>query len=233
MTLSIRNASAGYGSLPVVREASLEVTSGEILAVVGRNGVGKTTLAKLVAGLLPCLDGGIHLDGRDVTALTSRDMARLGVGYVPQGRGIFPRLTVMENLRMGARVGGGGDTVHFEQVLEWFPRLDERLSQAAGTLSGGEQQMLAIGRVLIGNPSLLVLDEPSDGVQPTIVQQIAEVITEINETRGIIVLLVEQNLDLIYMIADRCLVMDKGSLVAELSPEDLIKPEIAKRYLAI
>lgn len=233
MTLVLRNASAGYGNVPVVREVSMAMASGEILAIVGRNGVGKTTFAKAIAGLLPRLSGSMSFEGRDVTALTARDMARLGLGYVPQGRGIFPRLTVSENLRIGEAVGGGGAAAHYDQVLAWFPRLAERLSQAAGTLSGGEQQMLAIGRVLIGNPRLLVLDEPSDGVQPTIVQHIAEVIQEINEARAISVLLVEQNLDLIYMIADRCLVMEKGELVAELLPEDLIKPETAQRYLAI
>ncbi len=233
MSLSLECLSAGYGRIPVVQEVSLAVAPGEIVGMVGRNGVGKTTLVKAVAGLLPQVRGRVCLAGEDVTARAAHERALRGMGYVPQGRGIFPKLTVLENLRMGEAVGGGHDQRHYDQVLDWFPRLRERLRQIAGTLSGGEQQMLSIGRVLIGKPSLLVLDEPSEGVQPNIVERIAEVVLELNQVRGTAVLLVEQNLDLVFMIADRCLVMEKGALVAKLSPEALAEPETAKRYLAI
>ncbi|MGD9536409.1 MAG: ABC transporter ATP-binding protein [Alphaproteobacteria bacterium] len=234
MFLELDTLNAGYGGVPIVRDVSLALNQGEVLGVVGRNGVGKTTLVKTIAGLLRVTGGGIRYKGEDVTSRDARDMARLGMGYVPQGRGIFPRLSVIENLRMGEAVGGGRRAPsHYEEVFAWFPRLKERARQQAGTLSGGEQQMLAIGRVLIGSPDFLLLDEPSEGIQPSIVQQIAEVILEQNEARGLTVLLVEQNLDLVYMTAERCVVMDKGALVAELTPEQLAEPETARRYLAI
>jgi branched-chain amino acid transport system ATP-binding protein len=134
---------------------------------------------------------------------------------------------------MGEMIGGQSSGHRREEVLQWFPRLRERARQRAGTLSGGEQQMLAIGRALIGRPAFLLLDEPSEGIQPSIVQQIAEVLLEQNEVHGLTILLVEQNLDLVYMTAERCVVMDKGTLVAALSPEELAQPEVARRYLAI
>ncbi|MEQ8650930.1 MAG: ATP-binding cassette domain-containing protein [Kiloniellales bacterium] len=158
MSLSLETLGAGYGGIPVVQEVSLALAPGEILGMVGRNGVGKTTLVKAVAGLLPQVSGCVRLAGEEVTACAAHERALRGMGYVPQGRGIFPKLTVLENLRMGERIGGGHDPRHYDQVLEWFPRLRERLRQVAGTLSGGEQQMLSIGRVLIGKPSLLVLE---------------------------------------------------------------------------
>jgi branched-chain amino acid transport system ATP-binding protein len=231
--LGLETLSAGYGGVPIVREVSLAVGSGDVVGIVGRNGVGKTTLVKTIAGLLRPTGGRIRLQGQDVTNVGAEEMARRGMGYVPQGRGIFPRLTVLENLRMGEMIGGQSSGHRHEEVLEWFPRLRERARQRAGTLSGGEQQMLAIGRALIGRPAFLLLDEPSEGIQPSIVQQIAEVLLEQNEAHGLTILLVEQNLDLVYMTAERCVVMDKGTLVAALSPEELAQPEVARRYLAI
>ncbi len=233
MVLALDALSSGYGGVPIVRDVSLELRSGEVLGVVGRNGVGKTTLVKTIAGLLRATSGRIRYKDRDVTDRGARDMARLGMGYVPQGRGIFSRLSVIENLRMGEQIGGRQASYDYEQIFEWFPRLKERVRQRAGTLSGGEQQMLAIGRVLVGRPDFLLLDEPSEGIQPNIVQQIAEVLVRQNESRNLTILLVEQNLDLVYMTAERCVVMDKGALVAELTPEELVEPETAKRYLSI
>jgi len=233
MVLTLESLSSGYGGVPIVREVSLALKPGEVVGVVGRNGVGKTTLVKTIAGLVRATSGHVSYKDQNVTNRDAREMARLGMGYVPQGRGIFPRFTVLENLRMGEGVGTRHAPEHYDQVFAWFPRLKERLKQQAGTLSGGEQQMLSIGRVLIGSPDFLLLDEPSEGIQPSIVQQIAEVLIKLNEERSIAILLVEQNLDLVYMTAERCVVMDKGTLVAALTPEELAEPETARRYLAI
>ena len=233
MVLTLDALSSGYGGVPIVREVSLALKPGEVVGVVGRNGVGKTTLVKTVAGLVRATGGHVSYKDKDVTNHDAREMARLGMGYVPQGRGIFPRFTVLENLRMGESVGARHAPEHYDRVFAWFPRLKERLRQQAGTLSGGEQQMLSIGRVLIGSPDFLLLDEPSEGIQPSIVQQIAEVLIKLNEERGLTILLVEQNLDLVYMTTERCVVMDKGALVAALTPEELAEPETARRYLAI
>ena len=233
MELGLDAVTSGYGGIPIVREVSLEVEAGEIVAIVGRNGVGKTTLIDTIAGLLPVMSGGITFRGRDVTHADARARARSGMGYVPQGRGIFARLSVEENLRMGEMVGGGRAEAAFERVYDWFPRLRERRRQRAGTLSGGEQQMLAIGRILVGRPSILLLDEPSEGIQPTIVALIADVITKLNREDALTVLLVEQNIDLVSATAHRCVVVDKGATAAVLAPEELADPEIARRYLAI
>ena len=233
MELALDAVTSGHGGIPIVREVSLEVGSGEIVAIVGRNGVGKTTLIDTVAGLLPVMSGRIAFRGRDVTHADARARARLGMGYVPQGRGIFSRLSVEENLRMGELVGGARAEAAFERVYAWFPRLAERRRQRAGTLSGGEQQMLAIGRILVGKPTILLLDEPSEGIQPTIVAQIADAIAKLNRDDALTVLLVEQNIDLVCATAHRCIVVDKGATAATLSPEELADPEVARRYLAI
>ena len=231
--LRVEGIASGYGGIPILRSASFEVERGEVLAVAGRNGAGKTTLVDTIAGLLPLSAGRIELDARDVTALDAAARARLGLAYVPQGRGIFARLSVEENLRMGSAIGGDPRNANLERAFEWFPILRERRRQRAGTLSGGEQQMLAIGRVMAGSPTLLVLDEPSEGIQPSIVHTIAEVITRQNREAGLTVLLVEQNVDLVYLTADRCAVMNKGAIETWLAPESLIDPQTARRYLAL
>ena len=231
--LRLEGIASGYGGIPIVRDLSLEVRLGEVLAVVGRNGAGKTTLVDTVGGLLPVSAGSIELHARDVTRLDAAARARRGLGYVPQGRGIFTRLSVEENLRMGAAIGGRPEGPHLERAFEWFPILEERRRQRAGTLSGGEQQMLSMGRVMAGSPTLLVLDEPSEGIQPSIVQLIAEVITRQNQEAGLTVLLVEQNVDLVYLTADRCVVMNKGRIETWLDPDSLNDPHTVRRYLAL
>lgn len=232
--LRLESVTSGYGGIPINRAVSLEVRPAEIVALVGRNGVGKTTLVKTVVGLVAPTSGRIVFAGSDVTRTDASERAIAGIGYVPQGRGIFGRLTVEENLVMGDRIGrgqGGGRAM--DRVLEWFPVLGERRRQRGGTLSGGQQQMLAIGRVLVGEPRLMILDEPSEGIQPNIVQRIGEIIRRLNAEQGLTTLLVEQNIDLVLACAHRCLVMDKGSIVAELTTADLANPQTARRYLAI
>jgi ABC-type branched-subunit amino acid transport system ATPase component len=229
--LELDGLRAGYQGSTIVRGISLTLGVSEILAVVGRNGVGKTTLIKAIMGLVPLTAGVVRLGGKDMTGLDATQRARNGMGYVPQGRGIFTRLTVAENLKMGSLVGGTGKS-NAEIVYQWFPILKKRQKQRAGTLSGGEQQMLSIGRVLSGKPSVLILDEPSEGVQPSIVDQIAEVIRDRNRD-GLPVIIVEQNIDMLEELAHRCVVLEKGAVTAELTPADLAKPEIARQYLAI
>lgn len=229
--LTIESLSAGYGGALINRGVSLEVARGEIVAVIGRNGVGKSTLAKAVIGLVKTVAGSIVLEGRNVTRLGPDQRARLGIGYVPQGRGIFADLTVEENLRTGCFARNDRRSV--EQGYELFPILGERRRQLGGTLSGGQQQMLSIARALMANPKLLLLDEPSDGIQPNIVEQIGELCVRLNRESELTVLLIEQNLDLIMACASRCMVMEKGTITATLSPEDLADPEVARKALAV
>jgi urea ABC transporter ATP-binding protein UrtE len=232
--LRLDSVASGYGGIPIVRSVSFEVRRGEIVALVGRNGVGKTTLVRTIVGLLAPTDGRISFAGTDITRTDASDRARAGIGYVPQGRGIFGRLSVEENLRLGALVGSDrGNPADQERVFDWFPILRERRRQRAGTLSGGQQQMLAIGRVLVGAPSLMILDEPSEGVQPSIVQRIGEIIGRLNAEASLTTLLVEQNIDLVLACAQRCLIMDKGSIVAEIATAELANPDTARKYLSI
>jgi urea ABC transporter ATP-binding protein UrtE len=230
--LSIAGLRCGYGGKPVLQGVDLDIREGEITAVIGRNGVGKSTLIKAIIGLLPLGAGSIALRGQEVGALTAHARARLGLGYVPQGRDVFPRMSVEENLRVGESISGGG-TGNFDFVYDYFPILRERRRQAAGTLSGGQQQQLAIARVLVGKPSLVLLDEPSEGIQPSIVQDIARIGVELNRRNGLTIVLVEQNIDMIRAMAQRCYVMDKGRIVAELTPEMLDDRDIVRRYLAV
>lgn len=232
--LEVSQATAGYGRTMIVRDVSLTVGNAEIVSIVGRNGVGKTTLMKAVIGLLPLRQGRLQLAGRDITTMPANERARLGIGYVPQGRGVFPGLTVEENLRMGELINAHAGVAHpYDLAFQYFPRLHERRGQRAGTLSGGEQAMLAIGRVLIGQPSLMLLDEPSEGLQPNLVQQIGDDLKRINADLGTTVLFVEQNIELIVNLSQRGYVMDKGQIQAELSGGEIKDQETLVQYLAV
>ncbi|MGE0237596.1 MAG: ABC transporter ATP-binding protein [Parvibaculaceae bacterium] len=235
MLLQVSNLTSGYGRTRVLNGMDFQAKRGEVLAVIGRNGVGKTTLMKTLIGLLPVMSGAIELDGETITPFTAARRARHGIGYVPQGRGIFGRMTVGENLAAGETVGSaaGSTRANYDRVFRFFPRLRERLAQKAGTMSGGEQQQLAIGRILIGEPKLVLLDEPSEGIQPNIIQEIGRIIVRLSSEEKLTVVIVEQNLELIEAAADRCLVMDKGAITAEIEPAALKDPKIAKKYLAI
>ncbi|KPU96502.1 ABC transporter ATP-binding protein [Variovorax paradoxus] len=216
--LEIRGLQAGYGATPILQGVDLAVGKGEIVALIGRNGVGKTTTMRCLMGLLRTRGGGIRFLGRDIETLASDARARLGIGYVPQGREVFPRMTVAENLMVGELIGGPRGKKQPELVYQYFPRLAERRDQLAGTMSGGEQQQLAIGRALVGNPALMLLDEPSEGIQPSIVQLICDVLRAIRRDLGTTILFVEQNLDTILDVGERAYVMEKGRIVGRIEP---------------
>jgi len=229
-TLGLR---AGYGGKPVLQGLEIEVREGEIVAVIGRNGVGKSTLMKSLIGLVPAMDGSIVYCGEAIEMLPAHKRARLGIGYVPQGRDVFPRLTVAENLAVGAAIKGGARDANRRRIFQTFPILEERLNQRAGTMSGGQQQQLAIGRVLIADPALVLLDEPSEGIQPNIVQDIARNMVELNRATGLTIVLVEQNIDMIRAMAQRCYVMDKGRIIAALDRAALDDVAEMRRHLAV
>lgn len=230
--LEVSGLWANYGATPILQGVDMTLNKGEIVGLIGRNGVGKTTTMRCLIGLLRATSGWVRLNGDDVTALPPDALARLGIGYIPQGREVFPRMTVEENLEVGKLIGGSRGLKKPDLVYEYFPRLKERRNQVAGTMSGGEQQQLAIGRVLIGNPVLMLLDEPSEGVQPNIVQMICEALKSIRKELGTTILFVEQNLDTILAISERCYVMEKGRIVAGIEP-GMVSAESVRSHLMI
>lgn len=206
--LRLEGVSAGYGSVTVLHGLSFQARAGEVTCVMGRNGVGKTTLMKCIMGLVPAVAGVVLLDGVAVQALPAHQVPRLGIAYVPQGRRLFGPLTVAENLSIGLMARGKGTAVR-ERVLDLFPRLRERLSQVSSTLSGGEQQMLAIARALCLDPKVLLLDEPTEGLQPSMIALIREVVVGLRAT-GVATVLVEQRVSAVLGMADRVAFMDQG-----------------------
>jgi ABC-type branched-subunit amino acid transport system ATPase component len=233
MQLVVDKVTAGYGDITVLRDVSISVDDCGILGVLGRNGMGKTTLIRCLAGLLPVQAGAIRLAGQDITRRAAHERARCGITTIVQGRGIFPRLTVWENLEMGRIAGGGHKSSRIKEVFECFPRLEERMRQQAGTLSGGEQQMLAIGRALMTMPKLILFDEPSDGVMPILVRQIAEIMVRINREERIAMIIVEQNVPMVFSMTDHFAIIEKGRVVAEGSRDAVANSEVMKEYLAI
>ena len=231
MSLRIEGLTVGYGGTTILRDVEFAVETGEIVGVMGKNGVGKTTLLKAVMGLLDPQAGTITYGDEDITDRAADERARLGIGYVPQGRDVFPGLTVEENLLIGENIGD--EATLYDRVYEYFPILEERADQDADTMSGGQQQMLAIGRALVGDPDLLLVDEPSEGVQPSIVQSITEDLVSINEEFGTTILFVEQNLSVIQGLADRCYAIDKGRIVDELDGDELQEREKLESHLVV
>ncbi len=230
--LSLENLHVFYGEIHALKGVSLEVRPGEIVALLGNNGAGKTTTLRTVSGLLTPREGRVRLDGQVLTGVPAHEIVMRGIAHVPEGRRIFNRLTVRENLMMGAyRRRDGGIAEDLERVFALFPRLRERLGQVAGTLSGGEQQMLAIGRALMANPRMLLLDEPSMGLAPVLVEQIFETIRDINR-QGTTILLVEQNAAMALSIAHRGYVLETGAIaLTGTAPELMENPAVRRAYL--
>jgi urea transport system ATP-binding protein len=219
--LDLRDVSVGYGDGTVLSDVNLSVESAQALCLLGRNGVGKTTLIKTVIGLLRPRRGQVWFDGQDVTRLAPNMRARLGMGYVPQGRLVFPQLTVRDNLLVGQEALRAGATSGLDDVLQLFPALAEMGDRMAGALSGGQQQQLAIGRALVGRPKLLLLDEPTEGIQPSIVLEIRRVLRRIRDQTAVAMLLAEQFLDFATGLADEYRVLDGGEVALASSAADL------------
>lgn len=217
--LDVSGLHSGYGRIPILAGVTLHVARGEFVGILGHNGMGKTTLLRTLMGYLPATAGHVSLLGQDVTALSPTARARLGIGYVPQGREIFPALSVRDNLRMGCLMAKGDDGRVIEDILGDFPRLRAYLDRLGGALSGGEQQLLALARCLCGSPQLLLLDEPTEGIQPSIIEEIAETLQAVGKRRALTILLVEQNLGFISALSHRVLILQKGAITREISPE--------------
>ena len=229
--LNIENINVYYGQIHALKDVSLKVNEGEIVALIGANGAGKTTTLRTVSGLLRSKTGSIKFMGNDISHTEAHKLVSMGVAHVPEGRHVFLQMTVQENLEMGAYTNSANLKEGLEDVYERFPRLKHRMNQIAGTLSGGEQQMLAMGRALMSKPKLMMLDEPSMGLSPILVQQIFDIIKELHES-GATILLVEQNAEMALNIADRAYVLESGRIKlagtgAELASSD----EIKKAYL--
>lgn len=219
--LSLQRIESGYGESNVLRGVNLDVLPGQVVCLMGRNGVGKTTLMKTLMGLLKTRKGAIHWKGQDISALEPAKRAKAGIGYVPQGREIFPQLTVKENLLLGLETSAPGVKTFPEDVLAMFPVLATMYGRQGGDLSGGQQQQLAFARALASRPGLLLLDEPTEGIQPSIVEDIRQVILQIKAKGDISVLLVEQSIDFVRGAADFIYVMDKGAIALKGSPEEM------------
>jgi branched-chain amino acid transport system ATP-binding protein len=235
MLLEIRDLTLLYGRIQALHGISLTVDEGEVVALIGANGAGKTTTMRAISGLRPVASGRIVFAGEDITRLRADLRVARGICQAPEGRGIFPGMTVRENLEMGAYIRKDTAAIKedFDRVLELFPRLQERLKQAGGTLSGGEQQMLAVGRALMSRPHLLLLDEPSMGLAPMLIQQIFSIITEINQ-QGTTVLLVEQNAQQALSRAHRAYVLETGRIVKTGTGRELLTdPAVKEAYLGV
>lgn len=219
--LSARDLSSGYGRIVVLSGVSLNVGQPEIVAVLGRNGAGKTTLMKTLAGLVPTQSGSIDFLGGDLVGLSADKRARFGLGYVPQGRGIFPKLSVRENLLVGLYASAGPLSI-LDELLEEFPALKPKLDDRGGQLSGGQQQILALARALATRPKLLLLDEPSEGIQPSILEEIADILNRLKVKHGLSTLIVEQNIDFVRSMADRAYLMDIGKVTRQLTRPELL-----------
>jgi branched-chain amino acid transport system ATP-binding protein len=233
MRLEVEDLRTAYGRIPILNGIGFAVEDGEFIGILGHNGMGKTTLLRALMGFLPATGGRVRLAGRDVTAASPHIRARLGMGYVPQGREIFPALSVLDNLRMGCAKADEAESALIAPILEDFPRLKPLLDRPGGALSGGEQQLLAIARCLCGKPRVLLLDEPTEGIQPSIIDEIVETLRRLRLKSGLTTILVEQNLDFIAALSERVLIIQKGKITQEVQPSDLGDADLVGEFIGI
>lgn len=220
VVLNLKEVDAYYGESRVIHALDMQVQQGKIACLIGRNGVGKSTTLKSIMGLVKTSEGAIELEGKDISKIKTYDRTRLGIGYVPQGRDIFPQMTVQENLELGLQVRGGKGQIP-EYIGELFPILASFAKRKGGDLSGGQQQQLAIARALVAEPKILILDEPTEGIQPSIIQDIGEAIKKVNKLKGLTILIVEQYLDFVLNISDYIYVMEKGNIVMKGNTQEM------------
>lgn len=233
--LRVKDLHVYYGESHILHGINISVNRGEFIGVIGRNGVGKTTFLKSIIGLLKARHGSVIFKDLEITNQPPYEVSKRGISYVPQGREIFPGLTVLENLKLGflAKRKRGKNKYDFDLIFDFFPVLKRRLNQKGGTLSGGEQQMLAIGRGLLADPELLLLDEPTEGIQPSIVQEIKDRLKFMNQKLGLSIILVEQNLELTFQLVNRSYLIEKGQIIKEGPPDELKDDDLIKKHLAV
>ena len=228
--LEVKALQAGYGRVPVLHGVDFEVEEGEIVGVLGHNGMGKSTLLKTIMGIVPATGGAVDYAGSEISRETTSERARRGIGYVPQGRGIFANLTVRDNIRMGLAAHPYEESEAIGRVLAEFPLLEPLLDRDGGALSGGQQQLLAIARCLVSEPELILLDEPTEGIQPSIIDRIIELLQDLNHRRGVTVVMVEQNLDFITELSHRVLLLQKGVISGEVKGSDAANPALIEEF---
>ena len=231
--LSVKNIFAGYGNITVLKDVTFHLNKNNILGVLGRNGMGKSTLIRVLSGLILPSKGVIELMGENITNYAPHVRAQKRITTIVQGRGIFPKLSVYENLLMGIISQKRKINSRLDEVFSYFPIISNRLHQTAGTLSGGEQQMLAIGRAIMTDPEIMLLDEPSDGIMPALVDEITNTLKKINQTNNISMIIVEQNVPMIFSLTDNCIILEKGRIVISGKKTDVENSQIMKQYLAI
>jgi branched-chain amino acid transport system ATP-binding protein len=231
--LEVSELAAGYGRIPILGGVSFSVARGEFVGILGHNGMGKTTLLRALMGYIPATAGRVALEDADITRAEPYRRARAGIGYVPQGREIFPGLSVHDNLRMGAVGRPKDEAAAIESALETFPRLKSLIDRPGGALSGGEQQLLAIARCLVGNPRLILLDEPTEGIQPSVIDEIAETLLGLRSKGALTIILVEQNLDFIATLSERVLIIQKGVIVHSAEPGELHGHGLVNEFIGV
>ena len=229
--LAVRNLESGYGRIRIVSGISLTVRTDEYLGVLGHNGMGKTTLLRTLMGLIPTTSGTVEFDGVDVTTVPTHQRTRRGLGYIPQGREIFPTLTVRENLTLAALKCRSDNGMTVGEILDRIPRLHPLLNRLGRELSGGEQQLLALARCLCGRPKMILLDEPTEGIQPSIIDEIIDLLRRLREDDGLSMLLVEQNLNFIQALSDRVLIIQRGAIVGDMDPQRLHDPDVIDEFI--